>query len=112
MSSESGPEEQQEGYAIERILKHKQIRVEHKFLMKWKGYSDADTTWKPEEEVQGPTLDEYLAAIPPRSPKKGIQRNAGESPQRNPLYRHPTRNPPAPQRTKSKKNQSLSRYNH
>jgi hypothetical protein len=112
MSNESGPEEQQEEYTIERIFKHKQIRVERKFLMKWKDYSDADATWNPEEKVQGPTLDEYLAAIPPRSPKKGSQRNAGESPQRSLPYRHPTRNPPAPQRTKPKKNQSLSRYNH
>ncbi len=38
---------QNEEYEIERILDHRQHRGRKQYLVKWKGYTDAENTWEP-----------------------------------------------------------------
>ena len=41
----------QDVYEVERILDHKGRPGNYQYLIKWKGYSDADNSWEPQDNV-------------------------------------------------------------
>ena len=45
---------------MEQVLADKQIQNKQKYLVKWQGWPDTDTTWEPEEHlVDSTALDDY-----------------------------------------------------
>ena len=53
-------------WEIEKILNLQQKHGKNKYLVRWKGYTQGDNTWEPEENLQntGEKLQEYLQSIP------------------------------------------------
>lgn len=39
-------------YQVEKILRAKKVRGKNFYLVKWKGYSDKDSTWEPESHLK------------------------------------------------------------
>ena len=51
----------EEEYEVEAILGHKKIRGRYRYLIKWRGYSAAENSWEPEENLL-PGAEETLSA--------------------------------------------------
>ena len=51
----------EEEYEVEAILGHKKIRGRYRYLIKWRGYSAAENSWEPEENLL-PGDEETLSA--------------------------------------------------
>jgi len=56
----------QKEWEVEKILDSRQKHRKNKYLVKWKGYTQGDDTWEPEDNLQneGEKLQEYLQSIP------------------------------------------------
>jgi len=56
----------QEEWKVEKILDLQQRYGKNEYLVRWKGYTQGDNTWKPENNLQnaGGKLQEYLQSIP------------------------------------------------
>jgi len=56
----------QKEWEVENILDLQQKHGKNKYLVRWKGYTQGDNTWKPKENLQnaGEKLQEYLQSIP------------------------------------------------
>jgi len=56
----------QKEWEVEQVLDSRQRHGKNKYLVRWKGYTQGDDTWEPEENLQnaGEKLQEYLQSIP------------------------------------------------
>uniref|UniRef100_A0A8C9XCZ4 Chromobox 1 n=1 Tax=Sander lucioperca TaxID=283035 RepID=A0A8C9XCZ4_SANLU len=63
-------EEEEEEYVVEKVLDCRVVKGRVEFLLKWKGFSDKDNTWEPQDNLDLDLITEYMQKHKEKEEKK------------------------------------------